>query len=108
MTANQIAYWNLQETRRSNAIKENETRRSNEAKEQETHRSNLMKESEARKNRDLKQDELLDKFRTSRLQRKLAAAEFVTDTVKDAVGGKYSAREHMSDKLSDAFKLFVK
>lgn len=44
MTANQIAYWNLQETKRSNQVRELETERSNRAKEFETQRSNMAKE----------------------------------------------------------------
>lgn len=44
MTANQIAYWNLQEQRRSNLERERETQRSNLAKEKETNRSNLARE----------------------------------------------------------------
>lgn len=45
MTANQIAYWNLQELNRSNVAKETETNRSNLVKEQETKRSNLANEA---------------------------------------------------------------
>lgn len=53
MTGNQIAYWNLQESKRANQAKEQETLRSNLAKEQlgsetlsETKRSNIAKETE--------------------------------------------------------------
>lgn len=46
MTANQIAYWNLQETERSNLARESETHRSNVANETETNRSNLARETE--------------------------------------------------------------
>lgn len=59
MTANQIAYWNLQETKRSNQVKEgisqgtlDETKRSNVARETETNRSNVARETEtARSNK---------------------------------------------------------
>lgn len=46
MTVNQIAYWTLQETKRSNTAREAETERSNKAKEAETYRSNLARETE--------------------------------------------------------------
>lgn len=46
MTANQINYWSLQETKRSNLAREEETNRSNLAKEKETNRSNLASEFE--------------------------------------------------------------
>lgn len=53
MTANQLSYWNLQETKRANMADESrklqehaETQRSNLAKEKETNRSNLAKERE--------------------------------------------------------------
>lgn len=53
MTANQIAYWNYVETKRSNQAKERltgeanaETRRSNIARETENMRSNLAREAE--------------------------------------------------------------
>lgn len=44
MTANQIAYQQLEETRRSNLAKEAEANRSNVAKELETNRANQAKE----------------------------------------------------------------
>lgn len=44
MTSNQIAYWNLQETKRSNAARETETARSNRAREGETSRHNVVQE----------------------------------------------------------------
>lgn len=44
MTSNQIAYWNLEELKRSNAAKEGETRRSNLAREAETSRHNVAQE----------------------------------------------------------------
>lgn len=44
MTQNQIAYWNLQETRRNNIIHENEINRSNLAREKETNRANMRQE----------------------------------------------------------------
>lgn len=46
MTANQIAYWQLVETRRANAARESETNRANVAKETEQQRSNLANETE--------------------------------------------------------------
>lgn len=52
MTANQIAYWNLQETKRANAANEAEMNRANMVREAETERSNRAKEREtARTNR---------------------------------------------------------
>lgn len=45
MTANQIAYWKLQEEKRSNLADELEAKRSNIARERETHRSNVTQES---------------------------------------------------------------
>lgn len=45
MTANQIAYWNLQETQRSNRAKEQENERTHMATEKETARSNKAKEA---------------------------------------------------------------
>lgn len=44
MTANQIAYQQLEETRRSNLAREAEANRSNVAKELETNRANVTKE----------------------------------------------------------------
>lgn len=46
MTTNQIAFWNLKETERSNKAKEDEAHRSNIAKETETVRSNQAREQE--------------------------------------------------------------
>lgn len=66
MTANQIAYQQLEETRRSNAAKEAETNRSNVAKEVETNRSNRAKEQQQR-------DELVETAR-SNIARELETA----------------------------------
>lgn len=49
MTANQIAYWNLQESKRSNIRRETESERSNRARERETFRSNVAHEHENRR-----------------------------------------------------------
>lgn len=46
MTQNQIAYWNLQETKRSNATREQETNRHNVATERENERHNTVSEGE--------------------------------------------------------------
>lgn len=46
MTQNQIAYWNLQETKRSNVSREFETHRHNVADETETNRHNVRTENE--------------------------------------------------------------
>lgn len=46
MTQNQIAYWSLQETKRSNQIREGETFRHNVATESETSRHNIAGENE--------------------------------------------------------------
>lgn len=46
MTRNQIAYWDLQESKRSHRAVEKETNRSNLAREAETYRSNLAREQE--------------------------------------------------------------
>lgn len=46
MTQNQIAYWNLQETKRSNVTKERETNRHNVATEKENERHNTVSEGE--------------------------------------------------------------
>lgn len=46
MTQNQIAYWNLQETKRSNVSKEGETARHNRATESEDKRHNVSVEGE--------------------------------------------------------------
>lgn len=46
MTQNQIAYWNLQETKRSNVSRESETARHNIADETETKRHNVQTETE--------------------------------------------------------------
>lgn len=46
MTANQLSYWQLQETRRANLAKESETNRANVAKEQETNRHNVVSEGQ--------------------------------------------------------------
>lgn len=44
MTANQIAYWSLDETKRANLAREAETNRANLARETETHRANVASE----------------------------------------------------------------
>lgn len=54
MTTNQIAYWNLEELKRTNLAKETETNRANLAKEAETRRSNLENEKETRRRDSLK------------------------------------------------------
>ncbi len=59
MTANQLTYWNLQETIRSNKEREKETNRANLAKEGENFRSNTAQEKiawaeQARKEEDSK------------------------------------------------------
>lgn len=46
MTQNQIAYWNLQETKRSNESREKETNRHNVVTEQEAQRHNTVSEGE--------------------------------------------------------------
>lgn len=46
MTRNQIAYWELQESKRSNRARETETHRTNLAQETETNRANLARETE--------------------------------------------------------------
>lgn len=45
MTTNQVAYWTLVESKRSNLAREEETHRSNIANETETHRHNVATES---------------------------------------------------------------
>lgn len=76
MTANQIAYWNLEETKRSNLAKETETNRSNVAKETETNRSNLANEA---------RESSLAKGQLSRWehQNKTDTAKAVTGGIKD-------------------------
>lgn len=49
MTANQIAYWNLQEQKRSNQVREGETMRHNLTTESETARDNVFKNRESRR-----------------------------------------------------------
>lgn len=44
MTANQVAYWNLQETKRSHQADETERNRSNVAREAENYRTNYANE----------------------------------------------------------------
>lgn len=46
MTANQIAYWSLQEDKRSHLVNELETHRSNKAREVENERHNISTETE--------------------------------------------------------------
>lgn len=46
MTTNQVAYWALRETQRSNLARETETNRSNLINEAETHRANVARETE--------------------------------------------------------------
>lgn len=46
MTRNQIAFWTLEETKRSNRVNEAETHRSNVARETETNRHNVVTEIE--------------------------------------------------------------
>lgn len=63
MTQNQIAYWNLQETKRSNVAKEQETSRHNVATEKESERHNTVSEGEVgRHNRET------ERFNISQLQ----------------------------------------
>lgn len=89
MTQNQIAYWNLQETKRSNAAREQETNRSNLMQEQlklgsleETQRSNRAKETETNRanlvNEQLKQSQIESENKRREVQN-------VTDSVKAGV-----------------------
>lgn len=72
MTANQIAYWNLQETKKHNRATEAETNRSNVARETETHRSNRVREfqtfQQRMQDRELKRIDQREIERSHRMQ----------------------------------------
>lgn len=89
MTANQIAYWTMQEQKRSNLADETERNRANVAKEVETNRSNLANEVE--RNRSNLANEALTGFANQ-----TARNRQVTDTVRS---GFQNARD-----LSGIFK----
>lgn len=76
MTANQIAYWNLKETERSNRVREGETERSNKARESETFRSNLAKETETnRSNRARENETVRSNLEQEALKRDIQSAQ---------------------------------
>lgn len=101
MTQNQIAYWNLQETmrtnrakediqtntleetKRSNIARETETNRSNIAKETETNRSNIAKETETHRNNKVMEGVAIANAVTSGLEKVTKAGKNVSDTVAD-------------------------
>lgn len=106
MTTNQIEYWKLKETERSNAAKEAETARDNRARLaettrsnvatetikaknlSETQRSNLAKEADARKQTTIKEGQL--KLNTDQQQ---------IDSAQAGIENLQRAKEH-SDKMA--------
>lgn len=74
MTANQIAYWNLQENKRHNRSVETETNRSNVARETETNRSNKAREFQTFQQR--MQDRELKRIDQRELERSHRATEW--------------------------------
>lgn len=93
MTQNQIAYWTLQETKRSNQVREGETERSNKAREWETNRTNV-------RNEDLKSD--IQEAQKSRIKNQNAVdiANAVTRGLKDVTQG----AKNVSDIIGDWVK----
>lgn len=75
MTQNQIAYWSLQETKRSNKAQEAETNRHNKAGEAELGRHNLVTEAETERHN--RATELLTSQANAELARHNAATELL-------------------------------
>lgn len=94
MTQNQIAYWSLQETKRSNAAKEKETNRSNLAVEKETNRHNVATELET--NRHNVQTELLMSQSNAETLRHNQAVEMTNDFVAKEQQRSNLAQEELS------------
>lgn len=69
MTKNELAYWDLQESKRSNLARETETNRNNVAVENETKRANLAREKETNRSNQVREiQNRLDSERSFRLQ----------------------------------------
>lgn len=77
MTSNQIKYWSLEETKRSNRANERETNRSNVAREVETNRHNVITEQETERHN--RATELLSASQVQEAQRHNMAVELQTD-----------------------------
>lgn len=77
MTSNQISYWNLEETKRSNRANETETNRHNVVTEGETNRHNVAMEYET--NRHNVQTELLTSQSNAENRRHNEATEMVAN-----------------------------
>lgn len=75
MTQNQISYWNLKETERSNQATEKETKRANQAREVETNRHNTVVEEETERHN--RATELLTSQSNAEQARHNAATEMV-------------------------------
>lgn len=93
MTANQIAYWTLQETKRSNLIKEGETRRTNLANEgikrsqiYETTRANRAQEALKGQENVMRGNEIALKAEDLQSQKARRTNQTVTDYIS-AIGG---------------------
>lgn len=69
MTRNELAYWELQETKRSNRAREIETNRANVAMETENNRSNLARERETNRSNQAREiQNRIDSNRNYRIQ----------------------------------------
>lgn len=86
MTANQIAYWNLQENVRANQAKEAENYRSNKAKEDENYRSNVARETETNRS-NVKQEFLKNDIQQAqKTNLGFQDAKLATGAIKDLTG----------------------
>lgn len=89
MTQNQIAYWNLQELKRSNKEKEKENYRSNSAKESENYRHNVSTEQ-------LGYGELAEKNRHNLKGEQIDSRKIANDLIKSTLDRK--SRETVAEK----------
>lgn len=94
MTANQIAYWNNQETIRANMAKEAETNRANRARETEENRSNLAREQETHRSNVANETE---SHRHNKWDEGLGLAKTITGGIRDVSSAFGSATKGAKD-----------
>lgn len=94
MTANQIAYWNNQETIRANQAREKETHRANVAKEAETNRSNVAQETETNRSNLAREGET---HRHNQWDEGIRLANAITGGIRDVSSAYQSATKGTKD-----------
>lgn len=112
MTANQIAYWNYVENKRSNQARERltgeanvETRRSNIARESETMRSNLAREAETLRSNQA--NELIARTRAREEARANRAKEDISSRTLGETVRSNKAKEQLTSQSTNVQRLNV-